>query len=174
MFFPSIVLVCVGVSGIVACAGYVGFRLCDRYTVLVSGRIRQVRAKGAVRPALALSQPRPLMGSGRLAEIPKHLLPNRDEERRRYQSRLIRAGIYNPTALSSYFATKLALMVLPPIAGMAIAMAGILDYRLAISLGCSAGIVGIVVPSLWLNGKIRSRQRALRRALPDLLDLMTV
>jgi len=36
------------------------------------------------------------------------------------------------------------------------------------------GVVGYVLPTVWLNGRIRSRQKAILKALPDAIDLLTI
>jgi tight adherence protein C len=41
-------------------------------------------------------------------------------------------------------------------------------------LGGAAAVIGFLYPQIWLNSKIRSRQNAIIRALPDALDLLTI
>ena len=43
-----------------------------------------------------------------------------------------------------------------------------------IMLAGGAALVGFIYPQLWLGSKIRSRQGAILRALPDALDLLTI
>ena len=43
-----------------------------------------------------------------------------------------------------------------------------------IMLAGGAALVGFIYPQLWLGSKIRSRQAAIIRALPDALDLLTI
>jgi tight adherence protein C len=102
------------------------------------------------------------------------LVPNSDRDRQHHQSRLLQAGIYSTTALSTYFAAKLCLMVTPPVLGTIAAWSGLLDGRMAILLGCGAGGLGMLAPSAWLDRRIRRRHAALRRSLADFLDLMVV
>jgi tight adherence protein C len=40
--------------------------------------------------------------------------------------------------------------------------------------GGGAALVGFIYPQIWLNSRIRSRQNAIIRALPDALDLLTI
>ncbi|MGZ6346072.1 MAG: type II secretion system F family protein [Anaerolineales bacterium] len=47
-----------------------------------------------------------------------------------------------------------------------------LPIKLAIVLGFT--IVGYFFPDLWVRSKINSRQKAVRRAMPDALDLLTI
>lgn len=41
-------------------------------------------------------------------------------------------------------------------------------------LGGGAALVGFVYPQIWINSKVRTRQNAIMRALPDALDLLTI
>ena len=40
--------------------------------------------------------------------------------------------------------------------------------------GIPAGALGFFIPELWLNGKIARRQKDVRKAMPDALDLLTI
>jgi tight adherence protein C len=40
--------------------------------------------------------------------------------------------------------------------------------------GIPAGALGFYLPELWLHGKITRRQREIRKAMPDALDLLTI
>lgn len=44
----------------------------------------------------------------------------------------------------------------------------------AILYGLIAAIVGYILPTLWLTSKIERRQKAIRRSMPDALDLLTI
>lgn len=35
-------------------------------------------------------------------------------------------------------------------------------------------VIGLYVPNFWLNGKVAARQKAIARALPDMLDMMSI
>src|SRR4051812_33515285 len=52
-----------------------------------------------------------------LRNLGAKLLPNRQSERTQLQSRLMHAGLYSPAALPTYLATKLLLMIVPPVVG---------------------------------------------------------
>jgi tight adherence protein C len=119
------------------------------------------------------SGPKPQIREASKSALRAQFVPNRDEDRQRHQSRLIQAGIYSPTALSTFFATKLGLMLAPPVIGLVIG-ASRANCAIPLLLGCIGGVAGMLLPSCWLDRKTRQRQRMLRRALPDVLDLMTV
>jgi tight adherence protein C len=42
------------------------------------------------------------------------------------------------------------------------------------ALSALFAVIGFVFPDIWLTGRVRSRQKAVFRALPDALDLLTV
>jgi tight adherence protein C len=44
----------------------------------------------------------------------------------------------------------------------------------AVMMAGGAFIIGLYVPNLWLNGKMKARQKAIARALPDTLDMMSI
>ena len=170
---PSIILIGIGVTGLVACVGLGVMKAADRYQTSVAARLRQ-ESEGANR--LWLPKESRSHYGGREATKPAlraRLVPTRDEERQQHQSRLIQAGIYSPSALSTFFVAKLFAMLLPPCLGLGIGLVRG-NYSLPLLVGCIGGVAGMLVPSLWLDHQIRKRQRMLRRALPDMLDLMTV
>lgn len=44
----------------------------------------------------------------------------------------------------------------------------------ALLLTFAGFLVGLYVPNIWLRSKVRNRQRAIERALPDALDMMSI
>lgn len=92
----------------------------------------------------------------------------------RVNLRLLRAGYRGPDALRNYMGSRVA-----SAAGMSLGTLitplffGITDMRLAIVVCIAAGI-GFVMPGISIDRSIKSRQRAIRDALPDAIDLMGV
>jgi len=90
------------------------------------------------------------------------------------QQKLARAG--NPGGLSALDFVALRLL-------LAIIGAGIALF-LGISAGLSLGrvlyamlvlaVLAYAYPNIWLNGRIRKRQKEIQKALPDALDLLTI
>ncbi len=175
----STILIGFGISGILASAGYLLISRLDRYTELVDERLR-TESRGRPLPRRRALKRTTLTGEESSknifswSAILSHLAPNRDADRRKHQSRLMQAGIYSPTALSAFFGVKLVLLTIPPLIGVLVTTGGVGDYRLNLLFGCAAGIIGMILPSFWLERKIRQRHAMLRRALPDMLDLTTV
>jgi tight adherence protein C len=65
-------------------------------------------------------------------------------------------------------------MVAPPLVALVVAAPAGAPFRLSILVGCIAGVFGMLLPSFWIDRRIRQRHYDLRRAVPDMLDLMTV
>lgn len=83
---------------------------------------------------------------------------------------LARAGIYTPSAVRMVVASKVVCLVLGLIGGYAVGVA--VEYPfLLVPVG---GLVGYVLPMVWLKLKTRANQAALNNGLPDALDLMIV
>jgi tight adherence protein C len=128
--------------------------------------------------AIALALPRQQRQSpgervrGKIVEIAARLMPNDQRERSQLQARLIQAGIYAPWAPSVFLCVKLILIVTPPVIGFVLGQTRIVNENYALLYGAIAGGMGIVFPSIWLDGRRKARQATLTRSLPDFLDLM--
>lgn len=109
-----------------------------------------------------------------LGRIGKPLLPGDDEGRTRLQTQLLHAGLYAPHALVTFLGVKMVLMLLPAAAGFAAGALGAVPMRTGISWGLIAGTGGMIVPGFWLGSRKNARQAALRKALPDALDVIVI
>jgi len=89
------------------------------------------------------------------------------------RKKLILAG--NPGALNA-----LDFLGIKMLAGIIIAIAMFplllrrFPYIGALSFTIGAGILGLYLPEFWLNRQVKKRQTAIRRALPDALDMLTI
>jgi tight adherence protein C len=90
------------------------------------------------------------------------------------QRRLVKAGIYSPAATSWFFVAKLALMLTPPVAVIVANAFGFPVMKNFLLFGLAVGGIGALAPGFWLDRRISARHSALRRSLPDFLDLMNV
>jgi tight adherence protein C len=173
---PATVYISIGTLGVVLCVGYVVLQYADRYRSAVDARLRGLAWGGASpldgnQGALGSeSKKRPVHWRTTL----NRLVPANDGDRRRHQVRMVMAGMYGPTALSTFFGAKLALMLVPTPIGLLASQFDLVTPLAGLLYGCIAGLFGMVVPSLWLDYRIRNRHRVLRRSLPDMLDVMTV
>lgn len=84
------------------------------------------------------------------------------------------AGIYSPAAVGWYFGTKLALIVVSMTIALGVYALGGMSWNASVIGGLLAAGAGSLVPNLWLARAVARRRQELRRALPDLLDLMIV
>lgn len=129
---------------------------------------------------LARRSPRPRkpakrgVGSSALPSLGNMLMPESESRVHRIQSRLRQAGFYQRHATAVYLGVKLLLMVGPMIVGGVLASAGMLSFTQAVILGSTIGLVGTVAPSLLMAARKSERQKQIRRALPDALDVIVV
>jgi tight adherence protein C len=104
-----------------------------------------------------------------------YLMPKDEKERGRIHDMLIHAGIRSPNAMRIFFGTKLLLILgLTATAFAATLSLKALPLTTTILSVVSAAIIGYLGPTWWLNRAVRIRQQAVRRGLPDMLDLVVV
>lgn len=104
--------------------------------------------------------------------IAMRLLPNEEESRGYFTRRLIQAGFHSPTAISLFMLARLLAMVCPLFIAIPFALFGIFPFHLTILVGVSVGLVGILLPEYMLRSLAQQRQKRLREALPDFVDLV--
>jgi tight adherence protein C len=102
------------------------------------------------------------------------LLPGSEEERSRLRTRLIHSGLYSRQALVVFLGVKMALMAVPLVVGLTAGSAGLTPFPKALVYGLVGSCVGMIAPNLWLEHRKKTRQAALRRSLPDALDMVIV
>jgi tight adherence protein C len=118
-----------------------------------------------VRPAAAF---RGLVG--RLGTI----LPSSSKDTSALEKRLIRAGFRSPSAPKTFYGSKVFLAALLPALVLIVGpQAGLPEDNrmLAVALAVAAGFLG---PNEFLRMACRRRQKRIRKALPNALDLMVV
>jgi len=102
------------------------------------------------------------------------LLPEK-EHRGPLEARLRRAGLYGAGALPAFLGARLLLGTLLPAAGFLTLYAlGELSPLRMFLAGVGLACVGSLAPGLWLDRRQRQYQSALRRGLPDALDLLVL
>jgi tight adherence protein C len=160
--------------------------------VLLIGTAAFALSMGASAFALAIADPlrRRL---GRLADTPDrqlstandfaslirplfpYLIPRKAGERSRVGRLLMHAGFRSPAALPLYYGCKTLLMiVLPLLVIFASAFLPRLTSGKLLFLAVTMGFLGSLIPSVWLDRRVTKRQRELRIAFPDALDLLVV
>jgi tight adherence protein C len=83
---------------------------------------------------------------------------------------MIRAGFRRPEAMQVINGVRLLL----PVAFLAIALFSGLYRWNPFFILLFAGVLGYLLPEIWLIGRIRARQHRLRLAIPDGLDLLVI
>lgn len=102
------------------------------------------------------------------------LVPEDREEQHQLNTRLVQAGLYAPNAMSVFLGTKMLLSIGLMLVGVVLWLPGYVSATTGMLIGAAGGIVGLIAPSFWLDARKTDRQRTLRRALPDGLDLLVV
>jgi tight adherence protein C len=97
-------------------------------------------------------------------------MPKTREKQSGLRHSLARAGIYTPSAIKLVTGCKVIFLCAGVVGGYVVGMAqGFL--LLGLSFG---GLIGYLLPTLWLRLRIKSNQQALNHGLADALDLMVV
>ncbi len=155
--------------------GLAAFTLMISIILLVTGLADPLR-----RRLKGLEQADENTGSGEsmlgwMASLGQHFVPSEREVRAKSALRLRRAGIRSPTALRAFFGVRLALaVVFSTVAMTAVLSFFRIDFATAVLIAIATAVAGYMLPALWLEHAIRRRMRALRRGLPDALDLLVV
>src|SRR5206468_2142733 len=100
------------------------------------------------------------------------MMPKEREEQGKLRVKLAHAGVYTPSGVSVFVGFKLILLIAGFVGGGVLGM--MISTQAGLLLACSLGLVGYLLPSTWLNWRVRGRQRVLQSSLPDALDLMVV
>src|SRR5262249_46700737 len=147
-------------------------------TALFAGRDRRVderlknlstRTTRAVEPTRVTR-----LAANTLSKIAAPLVPNTEERRTRLQTRLIHAGLYDASAFTYLLSAKMLLMGIPVVIGVFLALFDKVTMFNGVLFGLLASIAGMMAPSFWLDSLKKTRQAALRRALPDALDVIVI
>jgi len=88
---------------------------------------------------------------------------------------LLQRGGFGRHSLRPFMGCKLLLMVLlPAVFALVPYLAGLLSLHLALLVSVLASAAGLYAPNIWLRWCIEQRQRALRRGIPDALDMLVL
>jgi tight adherence protein C len=107
---------------------------------------------------------------GGVVEHFEHVLPKSQAEVSLISQRLIRAGYRNESTVKVFYGSK----VLVPLILCGIALvSGLGDYSPVFVYIGALGF-GFLMPDFWLGKQIAKRQKAIRKGLPDVLDLLVI
>lgn len=109
-----------------------------------------------------------------LPKMGKVIVPEDEAERTRLRARLVHAGLYQRQAMQAFLGIKLILLVLATIVGLGLTLAQVLPTSKALPISMGLFLLGMLGPSAWLNRRKAQRQTALRRGLPDMLDVLII
>src|SRR5882757_684067 len=165
---PRVVMVAVALAVLAlfwGLAAVIGRHLdpAQRRLVQIAGDVGQVRTGSLGERIQQLMRP-----------FGRFLLP-RGSELEGTRQKLLFAGFKSASALTSYYGAKLALCA-------TLMMLWLLATRFMPSLTSGrilfvallVGFIGMILPGMWLDRKVRARHQRLRSAFPDALDLLTV
>ena len=111
----------------------------------------------------------------RLRPIARYVMPKEAKERTRVSRMLVHAGYRSPSAPLLFYATKALLMIGLPLAVLlASPFFPTVTTRKLFLYAAAAAVLGFLLPSMWLERRVMSRQRLLRIGFPDALDLLVV
>lgn len=102
------------------------------------------------------------------------VMPVSDQEQSLLRIKLMQAGYRHPQAQMIFLASKTACMVVGLLAGAVIGPSLGYDFKTTAAVAMLAGGIGFLAPGFWLDSMIRSRQKKIRKGLPDILDLLVV
>jgi tight adherence protein C len=102
------------------------------------------------------------------------IMPENESKIDRLKSRLRQAGLYRRHSSALYLGVKLVLMIAPMTVGIVLSGFGMMTLLEGVLFGAAVGLIGNVAPALWLNHLKKSRQKQMRRAMPDALDVIVV
>jgi tight adherence protein C len=100
--------------------------------------------------------------------------PSKSDELSRARLNMIRAGMRGENSLEIFMGLKLFLAPLLTIGFLELNANLANPMQFPVDVVLAVWICGFIffIPNLWLNGKIKERQQALERALPDAMDLL--
>jgi tight adherence protein C len=105
----------------------------------------------------------------------RYVMPTDGKERGTMEDKFSRAGIYATRALPIFYGTKTLLALLLLVLWMfASTLLPRLSSQQVMFFSAFAAFIGLIIPNFVLNRMVERRQRAIRNAFPDALDLLVV
>ena len=134
----------------------------------IDTRLAEVAQPAAERkPALSA-------GIGFLSDLGAKIMPDQEGKLERARTRLLQGGFYRNYASATFFALRFLLLVLPILVGVVLAAVEILPVNEGIIYGIVVGLAGTALPGMLISRRHASRQKQIRRALPDTLDVIVI
>jgi tight adherence protein C len=149
------------------------------YLVLVAFNPRRARLRRIVGDSTRDTSTVQRLGE-RLQPLSPYILPKKEWERTKTDAQLVHAGLRSPQALTVFYAIKTLLGV--GLALLAVTLGPMLGHVLdkqyslmQIVIGALfVSFAGMTLPNMVLNRLVLRRQRAIKKAFPDALDMLVV
>jgi tight adherence protein C len=140
----------------------------------VKGRIEAVAA-GRADPGTGLDLGPEARGQRLLERLGRGMTPTGVQKRERATEKLVHAGYRRPEDIRLFFGLKIIAGLALPVLTMAIILIpGFMTLNKALPYIILALPIGLILPDYILVKLIRKRQSAVRRGLPDVLDMLVV
>jgi tight adherence protein C len=113
--------------------------------------------------------------AGAVLPFARFVMPTSGKERGSMEEKFMRAGLYSPRALPVFYGVKTVLAL--ALLGMWMFVSGWLprlNTQQVTLYAALAACIGLIAPNFFLNRMVEKRQKALRNAFPDALDLLVV
>ncbi len=136
-----------------------------------TGQVTQVEGAPSLRPGESTS-----MWSQILAGLEKRAIPTNEKERTTARVRLLQAGYAGPNVVRNYFAIRLLLSVLLPVAFLLLAplFTRNMPVEKVMVITVCLLVAGLYLPSVFVSNRMRNRQLAVQDSFPDALDMLMV
>lgn len=134
---------------------------------------KRVRSLGGHTPVAAASGTSSIVAA--FEPLEPYILPSKDWERNRINTKLVHAGFRAPNALTTFYVIKTLLLIV--LSAAVIILAPLFpsseSSQVFIAIGVAAGI-GLLVPNIVLERLVERRMKRIRNGFPDALDLLVV
>ena len=136
-----------------------------------TGQITQVEGAPSLRPGESTS-----MWSQVLVGLEKRAIPTNDRERTTARVRLLQGGFGGPNVVRNYFAIRLLLSIVLPVAFLLLApvFTRNMPVEKVMVITVCLLVAGLYLPSAFVSNRIRKRQQAVQESFPDALDMLMV
>jgi tight adherence protein C len=133
-------------------------------------RLQEITSEGDGQPEVGFGH----VLAGVLQPVERFVLPH-GAEREGTQQRLQYAGYRSASAVTTFYGMKLALAMLFLVGWSMIAsFLPKLSWGRITFIAIVVCFVGMLLPSIWLDRKVKARHKLLRDGFPDALDLLNV
>ena len=105
--------------------------------------------------------------------VAEPLMPKDRDEVSKLRRSFAHAGIYSTPAIHLFVMSKVVLCAVGVVSGLLVGLM-FREPMIAVVLAAFEGLIGLMIPTLWLKWQISRRQWSLETSLPDALDLMVV